>query len=257
MSRVSSDSASANGTALSIECPREGMIENSTHGISALWSVAATDNVSAPIELYLNQTAHNGEMTSEESGPIEMGQGEYTFSSPAVTLSTYHLLIVAENQTLSVGHFKVSVNWTLNEQTSSSAGFTSSVSSAIIRASSKVDGAATDLDTSMSSIDSAPRAEHQTRSAESGKESTKVTTDPQGQDGNDHDSEVEIGVAIGLFVLFAFIAGGIMCYFRSDKRLGSLNPPPPGVELGRMSRAARPVRTNVAQLEAQTLSEVH
>lgn len=232
------------------------MIENSTHGISALWSLAATDNVTAPIVLYLNQTAYNGDMTSEESGSVQMGRGEYTFVSPAVTLSTYNLLIVADNQSLSVGNFKVSVNWTLNEQSSSSStAFTSSDSSATLVASSEVNGRAKTPHTSF--MDSALKAELQTRSTESAKESAMVTPEPEGQDGDDRDTKLAIGVGIGMFVLIAIIAAGIIWYFSDEKRLGSINPPPHGIELGYMSRAARAGRTNVAQLHAQTLSEVH
>lgn len=234
------------------------MIESSTHGISVRWSVAATDNVTAPIVLYLNQTAYNGEMTSEDSGPIEMGRGEYTFASPAVTLSTYHLLLVAENQSLAVGNFKVSVNQTLNEQTSSSSSeLTSSNSSATLLASSQVDAGSTTRDALLSSMESAPKMELQTQSTESAKESAMLTPKPEAQDDDGGDTNLAIGVGIGMFMLLAIVAAGIVWYFSDKKRLGSVNPPPHGMELGNLSRVSRAGRTNVAQLHAQTLSEVH
>lgn len=258
MPRVCFDSASAHRTALSIDYPREGMIKNSTHGISVLWSVGATDNFTAPIVLYLNQTAYNGDMTSEESGPIEMGRGEYTFASPAVTLSTYHLLIVAENQSLAVGNFKVSVNRTLNEQTSSSSHeLTSSDSSATLQGSSQVDAGSTTPDALLSSMESAPKVKLQTRSTESAKESAMLTTKPEAQDDDGDNTKLAIGVGIGMFMLLAIIAAGIVWFFSDEKSLGSVNPPPHGMELGNLSRVSRADRTNVAQLHAQTLSEVH
>lgn len=126
-------------SAFNIEHPREGIIEDSTNGIFAVWTAEITDNISDPVILHLEQTAFDGARTLEGSGPIDMGRGKYTFASPAVTTSRYSLLVVSGDQQRYIENFKVSVNWTSGDGVSSLSIVTGTINSTT--SISSIDGA--------------------------------------------------------------------------------------------------------------------